>query len=559
MRRVPNYRHEGFKKVSEYYYDEILRLYPVTATCLGEHKYDDLLPVVGVEAIEKEISFLKAMRDSFQALPERELTLDERLDRQIVMQICQTQLFMLEDVKRWRLGVDLAENIGSSIFTLYIREFASLPERLESIIARLRAVPVYLMNGRTLFQNVPQLWGEMFMETAERLPELFATIEQNINGRVPNAVFNEFQKSAKEAQSALLKHSHWLKNAVMPNAKGDWAMGMGSFNALMAIRRLGLSNNEILEIGEGRLRQAREKIDNYAKKMVGAGQSFKARREEAHTRVKSNAPKSFEHALEAYRDAVARSRAFVETSEFATLPTDEHLIVMETPSYMAQVIPFAAYLTPEKNSKPQKGIYLVTRNSANDAGSHNYSDISNTSIHEGYPGHHLQLSAQNLHPSKFRVLSDSIELVEGWAHYCEEEAKKLGFETGDENYFVQGIDEAWRAARILIDVKIHTKVWSYEQGLQCLLENTNMEQSSAMAEMKRYTQSPSYPLSYMVGKHLIYDLKNSLKNEFGSDFKDKLFHDLIIYEGSLPIFLGKEFYPRMMRENLKNSMVFENR
>ena len=553
MRRQANYSHEGFKKVSDHYYKELLSRNPITATWLGEHQYDEILPETGAESIEREIAFYREMKDSFSSIPENELSLDERLDKAIAIHFSTIHLFFEEDLKRWKQGKDLAMQIGDSIFLLFARSFAPLSDRIQAIIARLKSVPMFLMSGKTLFQNVPPLWGEIYLDSANNLPAFLDTIENSIKSEVPDILCKEFAKVSLEAKKALAAYSNWLKHAIMPNAKGNWALGKGAFQALLNIRKLGLNTTEILDIGNTYLNKTSSKLDLLGSKILGvSGKIGLHGKSEVHSKIRNHCPANFDQALNAYKDSVKRSRAFVEMSKFATLPENEELEVIETPNFMSHVIPFAAYIGPERKAKVQKGTYLVTR-SSNSLGRNSYADISNCSIHEGYPGHHLQLTGQNLHPSSLRIFSESAELVEGWAHYCEEEIKNYGFEASNENYFMQSYDELFRAARILIDVNIHQKTWSFEKALNFLMESTQMDKSSALAEMKRYTQTPGYQLSHLTGKYLIKQLKNDLKQNFGADFSDKLFHDLIIYEGNVPIYLGKEYYPMMMKENLKKA------
>jgi len=550
MHRKAVYRHPGFRKVAEHYYAELLRRNPIAATTLGEHEYDGLLPEAGAEAVDREIAGLREMRDAFQSLPERELSLDERLDRELALHMAGIQLFMLEDVRRWRLGCDLAMMIGDSLFMLFVRDFAPLNVRVESMISRLRAVPAYLMSGRSLFQHVPPLWGRIFIESAERLPDLLATIEGGLAGHLPPPVMQSFVHAANEARRAIAEHAHWLKHAILPGAAGDWAMEKGPFQALLGARRLGMNAGELLDLGEHCLQQAQQHVDLHARAITGSQHGTAAgMREAALKQVQAHAPATFETALAAYRDAVARSRAWVEMTGFATMPEGERLEIVETPSYMAHLIPFAAYMPPERTARPQKGIYLVTRHTGSQT-CHNYADIANTSIHEGYPGHHMQLSGQNLHPGLWRGLADSIELMEGWAHYCEEAVLASGLEATNANRLVQSRDAAWRSARILIDINLHQKTWTYDQGLTFLMEHAAMDQASAEAEMRRYTQTPGYPLSYMAGKHLLLELKNSLQQRFGTDCSDRDFHDLVVHEGSIPLFLAREFYPQLLQNKL---------
>ena len=557
MMRRPVYAHVVFQKIVDHFYHEIVRRNPIAATWMGEHEYDGLLPEVGAEAVEKEIRFLRDARDAFQGLPVRELSIDERLDRQIMVHMTNLHLFHLEDVRRWRLGSDLAMNIGDAVFLLFVRDFAPLTERVESMISRLHAVPAYLMSGKTLFQDVPPLWGEIFLESARRLPSLLDTIEKSLANRISQEQHGRFSRATREALRALGHFDTWLKHAILPNAAGDWAMGASAFDAMLKVRRLGFETGELLDIGAGYLRQAQEKTNQYANRIAGGARSnHKQVHSEAIRRVKSKAPATFEQALDAYRDAVARSRAFVEMTRFATLPQNEQLDVIETPDFMSHLIPFAAYIGPERTSKRQHGVYLVTRNTRDGGlGQYNYAEISNSSVHEAYPGHHLQLTAQNQHPGKVRILADSVELIEGWAHYCEEEMKRRGFEASDDNYLIQASDEAWRAARVMLDINLHSKTWTVERGVQYLIEATNMDHQMAEAEMMRYTQTPGSQLSYLIGKHLLCELKQSLQQEFRSDLSDTLFHDLILYEGSLPIAIGKEFYPELIKDALRHGEV----
>jgi uncharacterized protein (DUF885 family) len=105
-----------------------------------------------------------------------------------------------------------------------------------------------------------------------------------------------------------------------------------------------------------------------------------------------------------------RARAHIVEHGIATMPPGEQISVMPTPEYLRTVIPFAAYFEPPKFDKHPSGIYIVTPSVGDDPNAmreHYYASISNTSVHEAYPGHHLQLSAAIRHPSLVRLLTDA--------------------------------------------------------------------------------------------------------------------------------------------------------
>ena len=96
-------------------------------------------------------------------------------------------------------------------------------------------------------------------------------------------------------------------------------------------------------------------------------------------------------------------------------------------------MPFAAYFSPARFDDDQRGIYVVTPAVDNDPNAmreHYWASISNTSIHEAYPGHHLQLAVASHHPSLTRMLTEAPEFVEGWGMYSEQMMREEGFDAG---------------------------------------------------------------------------------------------------------------------------------
>ncbi len=166
---------------------------------------------------------------------------------------------------------------------------------------------------------------------------------------------------------------------------------------------------------------------------------------------------------------------------------------------------------------------------------HNFGSIVNTSIHEAYPGHHLQLAVANGHPSLARLLIDAPEFVEGWAMYCEQMMREEGFDTTAEHRLMMHTDAIWRACRIILDVKLHCGQIGVGEATDFLVEQTGFERANAAAEVNRYTYTPTYQLSYLLGKVLLLRLRDDERRRLGSAFQLGRFHDALLREGSLPI------------------------
>jgi len=263
--------------------------------------------------------------------------------------------------------------------------------------------------------------------------------------------------------------------------------------------------------------------------------------------IEDDAPRTFEEALDYTRKMIEEARRFVQEKNIATVYPEDVLLVEETPAFMTPIIPFAALLMPAKFDKPQIGIYIVTRpkDPANLSKHLNHPSIKNTAVHEAFPGHFLQATLSN-RGSLIRLLAEGTETVEGWAHGCEELMREKGFITELETRLIQINDMIWRAVRISVDVKLSSGEMSFEEAVEMLVKEAEMSKEAAVAEVNRYTQTPGYPLSYLLGKHLIIKLKEEVKQKMGDNFDEKLFHDIIMANGYLPISMLRKIFDQKL-------------
>ena len=323
---------------------------------------------------------------------------------------------------------------------------------------------------------------------------------------------------------------------MMLNASDEFAIGYENFENLLRLRGFEMNCDEILSFGEVALVNEKKKLDNLSKMI-----NIKSSTEEIISNIKSNHPGTFKQALNLIEKTILESKKFVTDNNFAVIPQDEELIVTETPKYLKNTVPFAAYFSPAKFDNKKVGIYITTNNDSNNLSELNFASIYNTTVHEGYPGHHLQLTYNAFNHSLIRSLFQGTEFVEGWAHYCEEVMSELGWKKSLESQFMQTLDLIWRAARVIIDTKMSTGNMSFDDGVSFLIKETGMSYDCAVAEIKRYTYTPGYQLSYYLGKHLIKELKKDIMKIWNKEYSEIRFHNKILISGGLPIHLLRKY------------------
>jgi uncharacterized protein (DUF885 family) len=127
--------------------------------------------------------------------------------------------------------------------------------------------------------------------------------------------------------------------------------------------------------------------------------------------------------------------------------------------------------------------------------------------------------------------------------YSEQMMREQGFDDGPAFRLALATDAIWRAARIVLDVRMHRGEVSIEEATDFLVEHTSFERPNALAEARRYTSTPTYNLSYLLGKVLLLQLREDERRRLGSAFSLQGFHDALLRGGSLPI----SFHRRALR------------
>ena len=535
--------------LAEARFRRIVRDNPVVGTYVGIHTEDERLGDGSRDAVLAELEAEKAHLAEIEAIDPNQLSETGRFERDLEIHNLRRGIFDAEVVRTWERRSTALDTVGDALFLIFAQDFAPLPERLASITARLEAVPVYLAEARSR-ATVPQvrLWQQLEIETATDLPSFLAEIGAAA-ASLPKAEQARLVKASTAAREALDGYRTWLE-ASLAGGTNEWALGAERYDALVALRAFdGLDADGILAIGE-------EQLATNKAARVDAARAIDPTVDEATVvdRIKNDHPATFEEALELYRDVMVRSRTYLIDQRIVTVPDDERIDVIPTPEYLRNVIPFAAYFSPPKFDPAPKGIYIVTPSVGNDPNAmreHNRSSISNTSIHEAYPGHHLQLAVANRHPSLTRLLTDAPEFVEGWGMYSEQMMREQGFDDGPNFRLAMYTDAIWRACRIILDVRMHRGELSVDEATDFLVAETSFEVANARAEVHRYTYTPTYQLSYLLGKVLLLQLRADEQRRLGARFDLRTFHDTLFNNGSLPI----SFHRRLLRETLRASGV----
>jgi uncharacterized protein (DUF885 family) len=512
----------------------LMRTNPVAATYFGIHTYDDQLGDGGRDAILAEVAADREDLARVEALDDAGLSRAVRFERDLEVHNLKRAIFEADELRIWERRSLALDAVGDGLFLLFVRDHAPLAERLDAISGRLEGVPRYLEEARHRSDG-PQvrLWQRIEMESAGQLPTLFEEFVAAGQGVLGPAEGRRLERAVSAAAVEVDLYTTWLEGTL---ASGVDAAGVGRelHDRMVELRSFdGLDADAILALGEQKLAEEHEARAAAAREIDPDADVA-----EVVARVKADHAATFGEALEEYRLAMHRARTHLVEHDLASVPDDERIAVIETPEYLRNVVPFAAYFSPAAFDRDSKGVYVVTpsvHGSATAIREHNRASISNTSIHEAYPGHHLQLDVARRHPSLTRLLADAPEFVEGWGMYSELMMREQGFDDAPEYRVVLHTDAIWRACRIILDVRLHRGEIGVDEAVDFLVDQTRFERDNARSEVEWYTYRPTYPLSYLLGRTLLLELRASEQRRLGAAFSLRDFHDTLLKNGSLPI------------------------
>ncbi len=500
------------------YADLICETFPARATYLGRHEHDDRLGEYSREAIEAFGARVRALRRDLAE------TGDDSLDAQGLDVALGTELLEVEDEQQWRRNPEVAVDTAlGACAALLVRETQPVESRLGALAERLRAVPAYLEAARRTWSDVPRFWSEAAYETAKAgavflRSDLPGAVEDAPTGTARSVC--DAAATAADAFDALAEHV-----AALPDG-GTWVAGERAVQERLRVQhRLDDTPAGIAARGEELVSQtldALAALDPDWRRLV--------------TREKARHPAAGE-LLDVYRDEMERARRFVEEHAIAR-PPSAALDVRASPRFWADLVPYAAYDPPGFFDSGATGIFWVTVPDGDDAAErlpgHARPSIVLTAVHEGYPGHHLQLSRAN-EAGLVSALVESPLFAEGWAFYCESMIGEAGY-YGDDRVVraFQLKDQLWRAVRVVVDMGLHCGDLDVDAAVDQLVRVADLERPSAVAEVRRYTSSPTYQICYAIGKQEILRLRDQcLAGE--PDLSLGRFHDELLSYGTLPV------------------------
>jgi uncharacterized protein (DUF885 family) len=529
----------AFQRTVNQFIEAELKLYPERATALGDHRFDSRVDDHSAAGIARIVSHANRWAKIFRTFDDNSLSPNSEADREWLLAKIDEELLWTERVRSYERdpGMYLPT---PGVHELIKRNFAPARVRMRSVTAREKGALANLRAARANLkpERVPQVAIDIVLEQMPATLTFFRASLPETFDKVANDPDKEsFREANAQVILAIDDYGKWLRTTLRPRARGSYAIGADAYRRMLADEDMvDTSLDKLEQIGEKEMRRLQQQFVATARRV-----------DPKHSPVEVATALGREHpnanqVISSVSAGLSSIRAYVISHHLARVPSNVEPIVAETPPFM-RATTFASMDSPGPFEKTTEAYFYVTlpdpawpkEKQEQLLAFYSPPTISDTSVHEVYPGHYVQFLINRLNHDLVRKIYDSGADVEGWALYCEQMMLDEGLHNNDLRFRLAQLQMALlRACRYLVAIRMHTRGMTITQATAFFEKNAYQNHHNAEVEALRGTDDPGY-LRYQLGKLMILKLREDLRRKERAAFSLGEFHDAFLSEGAIPV------------------------
>ena len=505
--------------------------YPVNSSDQGLHTRDDRLTDYSAASIAARRAHLRALLARVRAMRTDGWARDDRIDWLLFRA-------QLERVEFWDRVLRFEQTnpqvyvgeCGNAIFSLLKKDYDTPLARMRAATSRLRAMPAMLEQGKRNLTQPVRLYAQLAIDAARSIDGLFTASLAPLAANLPDGDRAALFATRDSALTAVHAFADWLE-ARLPSMMPFRPMGEANYNYLLRhVYLLPLDAGQVAMLGEAELARYR------AMEAMLPDPSLAS----PDPRRSPSIPADQAAFLAAYESRQREMIDFLRSRQLLTLPGYlGPFLIRQLPDAFKPTSPGGFMNPPGLYDRDSSGFYFIP--TYNPASGNFYiraaiEDPRPILGHEGIPGHFLQISMANHLADEIRREHGDGVFIEGWALYTEEMLARTGLYEPTSAAWGQVLRlSRYRAARIGVDVNLHTGRWTFEQAVRYFMEAGGLDREAAEGEAAGAAADPTQKITYLVGKWQIMRLLGRYQGRHPQDFRLGAFHDDLLRHGSLPL------------------------
>ena len=518
-------------RMADNYYRWRNQNYPVASSDMGLHTWDNRLTDYSLSGILARRLYVRDLLNKVEAMQTKSWSKEDRIDWLLFRSQLDGVAFFNRVMDSEATDPQTYVNeCSNAIFSLLKKEYDAPRLRGIAATARLKQMPFLIEQGKGNLTKPVQLYAQLAIDSARSIDSLFNDSLITLTKDMSPTEKVELVKARDAALVSIHGFADWLEKR-LPGMVPFKPMGEADYNYLLKnIYLLPLNADQVEMLGQAELARYRALESLLPDPSLADPNPARSK----------SIPKDQQDFLRTYESREAEMIDFLKSNRLVTLPPYlGRFEIRQLPEAFKPTSPGGFMNPPGVYDKDDSGFYFIPTYNPRSKNFYIRAAIEDPRPilgHEGIPGHFLQLSIANHVTDEIRRQHGDGIFVEGWALYGEEMLMRTGLYPNNSASQAQILRlSRYRAARIGVDVNLHTGRWTFEQAVKYFMEAGGLDREAAEGEAAGAASSPTQKITYITGKWQIMRLLGKYRDKQGANFRLGQFHDDLLKNGSLPL------------------------
>lgn len=548
---------EFSKEFGDAFLDSFWARNPDYAIAVGYYKYADRLIVPDIKSREEYLAYLERSLKKLESISPKTLSAAFRTDWTLLKNQLESQRWTLTEYRDWAWN-PANYNVADSFALVLNTEYASLEERLRSLLRRLEQVPAYYAAAEQQIRFPVREYTQLAIEQNSGALEVFGeAMERAVAGSsLSSEERARFFTRIAAARAAILGYVEFLKEE---DARQDVSTRSFRIGKALYDHKFAYDIQSDLTAGQLYQRALAEKERLHARmsqladelwpQYMAAAEKPVDRLEKIGALIRKISEKHVarEQFVAEVQQQIPLLEKWVRDHRLLALDPSRPLQVRETPPYK-RGFSIASIDAPGPYDPTASTFYNVSPLDAYtpeqaESFLREYNDyiLQVLNIHEAVPGHYVQLVYSNKSLSRIKSLFGNGAMVEGWAVYAERMMLESGWgANAPEMWLMYGKWNLRVVCNTILDYQLHVLKMREQEAMTLLTQEAFQSQTEATGKWRRARLSAVQLTSYFSGYAEIYDFREGLKKEQGDKFDLRRFHEQFLSYGSAPVMIIKQ-------------------
>lgn len=548
----------SFDQLSKQFLNALWQESPEMAIGFGKFDNADRLTIPNQHSRDHFVAFAHKWLAKFAAIDASKLPAQQSGDLDLIQNFLRSSVWQETTFREFEWN-PAQYNIAGEIDSIINTDYADKAQRIRTLIKRLKHAPAYYQAARSSIVRPTMEHTQLAIQQAPGALVMLDQVEKEATEvKLSKTEQAELKQRIAAARQAVNDYKTWLidlaKNQNASNTR-SFRIGADLYEAKFGYDiQSSFTAKQMFERAVAAKQTMHQNMEKLADELWPKYMGDQVKPQDPLEKIEQVIAKLSENhttpdkLMSDIRAHIPALENWITSHDLLTLDPSKPLVVRETPEYQRGVsvasLDSAQPFTPTRdtyynvtpiNDRTPEQIESTLRE-------YNYWVLQILSIHEGVPGHYVQLLHANKSPSLIKSLFGNGAMIEGWAVYGERMMLESGYGGNAPEMWL--MYDKWNLRSIcntILDYSVHVNGMSEQDAIHLLTKEAFQSQAEAAGKWRRVQLSSVQLDSYFSGYSEIMALREERKKVLGDKFDLKQFHEQFLSYGSAPVRMIKGF------------------